>query len=264
MSQQEALDVVNREEIVSNYRRLRSVGQQLNHKMVKTLPTADLLEGGKKLGVVRGGTFVFNTEDETSVLMDYCLYDVRRKGRNAIEKYLIESSPDPESDEMTCLKAMQHAIYSLFIVESVERDLGVTVLDVFSNETLLLVDLGMASSAEPGLMFASRLLPLDGFYMTSGAALPIGLLPIDQRSVMTRQLARLAKPGADGSFDPAPLIHACVSEGCSTRIRYQDSTGGPAGQQRAADRSPSVKIGRNAPCPCGSGKKFKQCCKNSS
>ena len=28
----------------------------------------------------------------------------------------------------------------------------------------------------------------------------------------------------------------------------------PGGQVRAA------KVGRNAPCPCGSGKKFKKCC----
>ena len=25
-------------------------------------------------------------------------------------------------------------------------------------------------------------------------------------------------------------------------------------------RNPQKKIGRNAPCPCGSGKKYKQCC----
>jgi methionyl aminopeptidase len=28
-------------------------------------------------------------------------------------------------------------------------------------------------------------------------------------------------------------------------------------------RNRSVKIGRNAPCPCGSGKKYKNCCRNS-
>jgi SEC-C motif-containing protein len=26
----------------------------------------------------------------------------------------------------------------------------------------------------------------------------------------------------------------------------------------------SIKFGRNAPCPCGSGKKFKKCCLNKS
>ena len=35
------------------------------------------------------------------------------------------------------------------------------------------------------------------------------------------------------------------------------------GAVRAAARAPGMraaKVGRNAPCPCGSGKKFKKCC----
>lgn len=35
--------------------------------------------------------------------------------------------------------------------------------------------------------------------------------------------------------------------------------GGPGGPQKPAVRS-SVKVGRNDPCPCGSGKKYKKCC----
>jgi preprotein translocase subunit SecA len=34
-----------------------------------------------------------------------------------------------------------------------------------------------------------------------------------------------------------------------------------AAQTKAAKRDPS-KVGRNDPCPCGSGKKYKQCCIN--
>jgi len=33
---------------------------------------------------------------------------------------------------------------------------------------------------------------------------------------------------------------------------------GPAGTTKTVIRGP--KIGRNDPCPCGSGKKFKKCC----
>ncbi len=34
----------------------------------------------------------------------------------------------------------------------------------------------------------------------------------------------------------------------------------PAGEPRAAKQHPAGKTGRNQPCPCGSGKKFKKCC----
>lgn len=30
--------------------------------------------------------------------------------------------------------------------------------------------------------------------------------------------------------------------------------------QDSADPEPSARVGRNAPCPCGSGKKYKRCC----
>jgi len=34
----------------------------------------------------------------------------------------------------------------------------------------------------------------------------------------------------------------------------------PKEQESGPPTPPSPKVGRNAPCPCGSGKKFKKCC----
>jgi len=42
-------------------------------------------------------------------------------------------------------------------------------------------------------------------------------------------------------------------------VRYAGATGGSAGSERQPARTAS-KVGRNDPCPCGSGKKYKQCC----
>ena len=176
--------IADRGSIISRYKRLRAVGRNLNQKMVERLSKDALHKGGRKLGILRKGVLVFNSEDESAVLMDYCLYDVRRNGRNAVEQYLIDSPPDPDSDELVCLRAMQHAIYSLFVVESVERGLGVTVRDSLSNETILIVDMGFGSSAQPRLVFASRLLFHDGFSMTGGAALPLAVLPKDEHQAL--------------------------------------------------------------------------------
>jgi hypothetical protein len=228
--------------------------------LVERLSKDVLYEGGKRLGILQRGTLVFNSEDESSVLMDYCIYDVRRKGRNAIEQYLIDSAPAPESDEMACLRAMQQAIYSLFVVESVIRGFGVTVRDLLSNETILVVDMGFGSTAKPGLVFASRLLFYEGFSITGGAALPISVLPEDERDTITKELARAVKTDDDGYFDPAPIIRSCLSQGCSSHVQYQEPTGRLIGRQRASESVRSSKTGRNAPCPCGSGKKFKNCC----
>ena len=32
------------------------------------------------------------------------------------------------------------------------------------------------------------------------------------------------------------------------------------GGGRSSEKNPIVKVGRNDPCPCGSGKKYKRCC----
>jgi hypothetical protein len=247
-------------EIISRYKHLRTVGIEVNNKLVSRLSKEALQEGARKLGMLRRGMFVFDSEDETSVLMDYCLHDVRSEGRNAIEHYLIDSPPELESDEMACLRAKQHSIYSLFMVESVERGFGVRVRDLLSNEVHFVVDIGLGSTCRPDLVFASRLLRHDNFTMTGGAALPVGILHPQQRDSRLKQLVAGIRPDKAGHFDPAPLIRACLSLGSSAHVRYQDPTGHLAEQQRLSNESSIAKVPRNASCPCGSGKKFKNCC----
>jgi hypothetical protein len=246
--------------IVTRYKHLRAVGRTLNQKLVQRLSKDVLHEGGRKLGLLKRDILVFGSEDETAILMDYCIYDVRRKGRNAFEQYLLDSAPAPESDEMVCLRAMQRAVYSLFIVESVIRGFGVAVRDVLSGAAIFVVDMGFGSTAQPGVVFASRLLFHEGFAMTGGAALPLGVLPEDQQQSLKMKLAEAAAPDDSGYFDPAPLIRACLSRGCSSHIRYQEPSGRLVAQQGASEGNRSRSVGRNDPCPCGSGKKFKNCC----
>ena len=250
--------ITNRAEVLSRYMRLRAAGRKLNSKLTERLTKDVLHEGGKKLGILQRGTLVFNSEDETCVLMDYCIYDVRCQGRNAVEQYLVDSAPDPASDEMVCLQAMRGAIYSLFLVESVIPGFGVTVRDVVSNKTILIVDVGFGDTGQPGIVFASRLVFHEGFAMTTGAALPISLLPKDQQQPVISMLVKGVIPDDKGYFDPAPLIRACLRQGCSSQVEYQRPSGQLAARQRTTGRIGSV--GRNAPCPCGSGKKFKNCC----
>ncbi len=262
-----ATDASERDKMISRYKRLREVGRELSNKLVKRLSKDVLYEGGKRLEILQDGTLVFNSEDETAILMDYCIYNVRRKGRNAVEQYLIDSAADPDSDEMVCLRVMQHAIYSVFIVESVDPGLGVSVRNVFSNETVFIVDMGLSDSAVPGLVFASRLLSHEDFAVTGGAALPIGVPPDDQRQAITKEFAEAFATSGDGDFDPASLICGCLEQGCSSDIQYQEPTGRAIGRGPAfATRRPApgghrpATVGRNARCPCGSGRKSKHCC----
>lgn len=102
--------------IVAEYKRLRAASTRLVNELVRRLKANELNEGGEKLGIIRRGIFVFESEDVSAVLMDYCVYEVRRSGRNAVEKYLCENPPEADSDEMNCLHAMQHSRYAIIAV----------------------------------------------------------------------------------------------------------------------------------------------------
>ncbi len=251
----------DRRATIARYQQLRSSGRNLNNKLVQRLSKDVLHEGGKKLGIFHKGTFVFNSEDESSVLMDYCLYDVQRNGRNAIEQYLVDSAPDPDSDEMACLRAMQRARYSFLLVESVEKGFGVVARDLFFDETLFIVDIGFSGTAQPGLLLISRILFHDGFAATGGAALPIAVVPEDERQAVVEALSRGIMPDEKGAFDPAPLIRECLRQDCSSQIRYQDPSGSPAGPHRAPAGFAVSRPDPDQLCRCGSGRKAKNCCR---
>ena len=97
-------------EMLHRYKRLREVSRMLNSEvLLPRIPTDVMQEAGRTLGILRRGVFVFQTEDESSILMDYCIHDIQRGGQNAVERLVAESPPEPGSDEMLVLEAMRQA-----------------------------------------------------------------------------------------------------------------------------------------------------------
>lgn len=250
--------------LLSQYLRLRDVRFRLNNHLVTLIPKESYDVCGKALGISKKGVLYFETEDELSLLADYCIYTPGSDGRNVVERYLAESPPPAESDEMTVLRAMTHAYYTLFRVIGVERGVGVAVRDLFRGEDGFIVDVGFGSSANIGAMLATRVIPADGYLATGGAA-----LPVDPKAAV-----RIADELAERGYDPAEfdykqitprqeaevaaiVIRECRSTGMSSRIRYAE----PQAQiPPLPTRAGRPRIGRNDKCPCGSGKKFKTCC----
>ena len=257
-------------DIFARYQRFRPIRLRLNSELVRRLPQDALNEGAKKLGMLRRGVLVFENEDETCVLMDYCVYDVQRKGRNAVEQYLCDCPPDPASDEMACLRAMQLAKYTLVVVLRVEPGVGCHVRNLFTDETRLLVDSGFSNTARPGTLMATRLLDFGDFVATSGP-LPVGNL--DDNAL--EQWQRTLRAGEnDDCYDPAELIRGCLERGALSHVRYEeintesrsdvgrDSLQAVTSNQRvpAVAKRHAGKPVANRRCRCGSGKMFKNCC----
>ena len=85
-------------------------------------------------------------------------------------RYLNESPPPGDSDEMVVLREMLSSYYSLFQITAIERGVGVEVVDLLRRETGFLVDIGLGNTADKHLMLASRIIPTEGFLMTGGDA----------------------------------------------------------------------------------------------
>jgi hypothetical protein len=67
---------------------------------------------------------------------------------------------------------------------------------------------------------------------------------------MGLRAARSTPPPRLNLFDPSPQLEGFADHGADDRVL------------RIAPSRRAAKVGRNDPCPCGSGKKFKKCCLN--
>jgi hypothetical protein len=254
--------------LIEQYQRLRQKQRALHNDLITRLPEGLLVECAERLGLVSGvqangrPLLAFDDEHEMSVLMDYCIYLGRRDGQTVIDRMLAESPPPDGTDELVLLQAMQQATYSMFMVEEVIPDVGVSVRDALHNERLLLVDLGLGQSAPPGYVFAGNIVSPAGISMTTGAMLPVELEALREiQATVGDQLDAI--PDRDfAATDPdlqaelaTVVIRACLANGASSRVIEKDVT------DSIREARPLAKgHARNLPCPCGSGKKSKRCC----
>lgn len=257
---------MDRAAILRDYRALRERSIGLHTRLSMMLTSEDIGVASGELGMRHGKNIELETEDEISVLMDHAIYDVVRDGRNAVDRLLEEDPPPEGSMELRLLHSLQKARYTIFEVHTPIPGFGVLGVEGPAKTPILIVDLGFSSTAVPGLVLATRLhSPGEGWWVTTGAALPLN------PRALTRIISRMADHKRRFGAEPAEreraamIIRACVESGASRQIAYAGP--GQSAPPKAASpeaASPTLraspKIGRNDPCPCGSGRKYKKCC----
>jgi len=256
--------VTEQAQLVKRYLRLRRIGRQWNNKLCRRVSKEAIDQSSRRLHIMQDDVLVFETEDETAILMDYALYDYRGNGRTLVERFVAESLPScSDPDQRDLLKGMSAARYSLYQIREVVGGLGVGVADLLRHgNPPFIVDMGLGQTAEPGYVLAGRVLPFDTFAMTTGAGLPVDADTL--QTLVTRIKSRM---DSDGYLDhlsaeqwsdlTAKIICECLLRRASSRIAYTDAETFVV--QPEIPRRPQ-EVGRNEPCPCGSGKKFKKCC----
>jgi hypothetical protein len=251
-------------EYVARYKRYREFTRELqNHVLPEYLSKEAITYCSKELGVMRKDTLVLGQMDEIGVVMDYCIYDYRQERLNAVGWYIADSQLDPDSDKYTIVRAMSESFYTLVQVWDVLPEVGIRINDLLAEKEYLLIDMGFSQTAVKELALSTRLIPFDDFVMTSGAA-----LPIDSKEMLLEIFNELLPQygNTDGeyiSFNSkqradltAAIIHLCLENDMSSQIKYEDVSDGPVVSPIRREN----RIGRNEPCPCGSGRKYSRCC----
>ena len=105
---------------LDQYQAYRKAAKELNHQLMDALVERPvLMRTARAFDIARGNTFVFESEAEMNVLMDYALYEYRRQGQSLVQRYREQTtSLSPMQREL--LDGMCQAYTSLFRITAVQ------------------------------------------------------------------------------------------------------------------------------------------------
>jgi hypothetical protein len=205
---------------VERYRSLRALNKDLNHRMIKTIPREAYDQIGDAIGFLHRGILVFDSPDMGSVLMDCCLYDWYKHGKNLVQRYSETHPAKPGTDESYLLSACVKAKYRVLIVQSTVPGAGVHCHDALNNEDLFVMDLALSRSLPDGAALATRTIPLGEFSMTGGAG-----LPIHSKKAVLKVLSDLEAGSALPFKGPDSIalliVRACLVTGAADHVTHE-------------------------------------------
>lgn len=233
------------DEVIEHYRRLRPQLTRLQDAILHRVSREDIMASGQRLGLVHEGILMFDGEDDTAVLMDHILYADPRARRRHLEAHARAHAGELSDEERALLAAMAEARYALMRCESAIPRAGLQVTDLLRGDSFLLADKMAAQTGSPGAVLAAHVVTIDGVHMQTGAS-----LPVPDRASLEAVIAVV--PGGRWGFDERNADGKYTSRIIRALLRSRALMGDA--------ETPSPAVSRNAPCPCGSGKKYKRCC----
>ncbi|MGA2074274.1 MAG: SEC-C metal-binding domain-containing protein [Terriglobia bacterium] len=253
---------------IQRYERLRQVSRRLMLEVTKTIPREAYEEMGKALGILRNNTFVLDSMDVSSVLMDACVFDWIRNGQNLVEIYFEAHPPAHGTDERLVSQAYCRAKYRVLMPETMRPGAVTYWTNLLSREPIALMDVGLSQTVAHGFrgLLATRTAVMGDWWMTTGAGLPISDRKTGEMVLeMIRRRNLLQDTTSVGEHRLAiGAIRACLDSGVAGHVRYlgaDDEEEDFVGPRLITElRSPRCHIDRNDPCPCGSGKRYRRCC----
>lgn len=156
--------------LVDRYDLYKKKGMELNNKLMeKFLDKGRLRKAAEQLGIVKDGVFVFDSDIEPDILMDFALFSYRTDGRTPVERYQ-EQVGGADEIEKELLAGLQSSYTSLFKITAASREHGTVDLeDVLGDRgRVQIIDRGLSMSFPKQTLLFIRIIPLKNFNMASG------------------------------------------------------------------------------------------------
>jgi len=210
------------------YDAVRKKIQSLHDELGKRVGRAEMMDVGRKLGIVRQNMFCFDSEEHSAIFSDYLYNFSRANGSTPCERYL-KSLDRRNEDETTRLAHDAFAGLRYTVVSGIEARPGFGLLcdDHFLGHRIFLMDKSLSQMPDGKVTLVTALYPVHNWFMTTGAALPLPTEGLDEvlPDLFLASGLRYSPPVSLAPKDASRLalmaIKAIGACGVLERVRYQ-------------------------------------------
>lgn len=163
------------EEQVKRYHKIRQMLHDLYPKFVSCLDEEMIQRSASRLGILQGRSLLLNTEHESKLFFDYCIYQHKQGDLTGIQRSFKTFSKlySGEWFEVFELASQGYFAY-LDILDSVDED-GLVVYDRLRDTLHLMVDNGLNKVAKSFHYYTivTHVMDFKDFLVTTGASTPV-------------------------------------------------------------------------------------------
>lgn len=238
-------DQKERDRLYTSYDRLRRINTEHQSEVgAQLLADGVITPIARRLGLMDTDGTVFVEDDDDDVVaclapaLDLALYTPSADGTNAVMRYAEERQTLLTSEERRVLEAMGDARYSVFRIERKHEVAGTWLSDTIHGGEIWLMDRGLETSGEVGMLLGLRVFKAADFWISTGVLVPTGMTIMrDKAGPDRRQQSGKLPPSI-----PTSWRKKCIAVLSARRPEFMQLT-------RAAGGAPCLR-------PSRSGRRF--------
>ena len=214
------------------------------------------------------GRVVMPLDDQMVIQLEWAFHDVMFDGQTILTR-VAANPPELTPKALRALRNRPHARYSVFRLNDLAPELGVEFEDLIFGGKFAVLDLPTAENRKPGDLMATRIYWTGEYWTHSSGRFFVrpGMLPLIRKRVdeIAGQSRYEDLPPKVRMQVTTEIIRACAEDMANQDPREVDWGGLDKFKKQTPFGSTQpppgkTRVGRNDPCPCGSGLKYKHCC----